>query len=82
MPGRSYLVTETYINRRSGSAYDIWNSSGGMELTDNADLENLACRSVPAFNKYLLTTDDGTLELDAMLEMLEVRLILVEPSHP
>lgn len=79
VPGPSYLVTETYISRRSGSAYDIWNATGGVELTKPSELENLACRSVPSFNKYFLTAENSTLELDAMLEMLEVRLIVIEP---
>jgi len=75
-----YMVTETILNRSSGSAFDSWVSMGAVELTQKAELENLASRSMPAINKYTASAEDGTLRLDAMLDMLEVRLIVVEPE--
>ncbi len=72
-----YIVTETILNRSSGSAFDTWVSMGAVELTRKAELENLAARSVPAINKYTVTAENSTLRLDAMLDMLEVRLIVV-----
>ena len=74
-PG-DYMVTETVINRASGSAFDQWVAMGAVELTESAELQTLASRSVPAISKYKATAaDDGVLRLDAMLDMLEVRLI-------
>ncbi len=70
-----YMVTETLINRSSGSAFDQWLSMGAVELTEPAELETLAARSVPAISKYTVSAEDGVLRLDAMLDMLEVRLI-------
>ena len=73
-----YMVTETILNRNSGRAFDQWIAMGAVELTQKSEFENLASRSVPAMNKYISTTDDGILRLDAMLDMLEVRLIVVK----
>ena len=70
-----YMVTETLINRSSGSAFDQWVAMGAVELTEPAEQETLAARSVPAITKYTASAEDGVLRLDAMLDMLEVRLI-------
>ena len=74
-----YMVTETVVSRASGSAFDQWVAMGAVELSDPAELETLASRSVPAINKYTVAAEDGVLSLDAMLDMLEVRLIVVSP---
>ena len=73
----AYMVTETILNRSSGSAFDQWVAMGAVELTQKAELDTLAARSTPAINKYVVTSDNGTLRLDAMLDMLEVRLIQI-----
>ena len=73
----AYMVTETILNRSSGSAFDQWVAMGAVELTQRAELDTLAARSTPAINKYVVTSDNGTLRLDAMLDMLEVRLIQI-----
>ena len=72
-----YMVTETILNRSSGSAFDQWVAMGAVELTQKVELDTLAARSTPAINKYVVTSDNGTLRLDAMLDMLEVRLIQI-----
>ena len=72
-----YMVTETILNRSSGSAFDQWVAMGAVELTQKVELDTLAARSTPAINKYVVTSDNGTLRLDAMLDMLEVRLIRI-----
>ena len=73
----NYMVTETVINRSSGSAFDLWVAMGAVELSDPRELETLAARSVPAISKYTAAAEDGILRLDAMLDMLEVRLVVV-----
>ena len=73
----AYMVTETILNRSSGSAFDQWVAMGAVELKQKAELDTLAARSTPAINKYVVTSDNGTLRLDAMLDMLEVRLIQI-----
>jgi hypothetical protein len=40
----------------------------------------LEALSVPQCSKYLCDSKNSTLEIDAMLDMLEVRLITIEPQ--
>lgn len=75
-----YLVREVIVNRRFGSAFDLWNAMGALELEQPWEVENLASRSQPALNRYLIKAQDNALELDVLLEMLEVRLIMIEPA--
>ena len=70
-----YIVTETIVNRASGSSFDQWVAMGAEELTEPGELDTLAARSTPAINKYTVSAEGGALRLDAMLDMLEVRLI-------
>lgn len=72
-----YMVTETVINRSSGSSFDQWAAMGAVELTEPHELETLAARSTPAINKYKAKAENGVLRLDAMLDMLEIRLIVI-----
>jgi len=74
-----YLVREIILNRHNGSSFDQWLTMGGLELDQPQEYETLAARSQPARNKYKATSRRHTLELDAMLEMLEVRLLSIEP---
>ena len=75
-----YMVTETVVNRSSGSSFDQWVSMGAAELEECGEIRTLEARSVPAINKYSVSVEGGTLHLDAMLDMLEVRLIEVRRS--
>lgn len=70
-----YMVRETSVSRRSGSAFDQWLEMGALELETEDEITELAARTRPQSRKYLLQTQQGTLELDAMLDMLEVRLL-------
>ena len=71
------IRTDTILNRNSGSAFDQCVAMGGVELTKSEELKNLAARSMPAISKYTASAENGMLQLDAMLDMLEVRLITV-----
>ena len=73
-----YLVREIVINRRSGSAFDQWVAMGALELDRTEEYETLASRSLPERSKYRADARRHTLELDAMLDMLEVRLLEIE----
>ena len=48
---------------------------GASQINDPEELDNLSCRSVMAINKYKVSAQDGALSLDAMLKLLEVRLM-------
>ncbi len=74
-PG-TYKISETYVNRTHGSAYDQWVAMGAVDLTTCEEFELLKMASRPGFHQSL--TDVGTdkiLELNATLELLEIRLI-------
>ncbi len=77
-----YMVTETSVSRRSGSSFDQWVAMGAVEPEAQSELENLAARSVPTISKYVLSAENGTLRLDAMLDLLEVRLIEIRKREP
>lgn len=74
-----YLVRETILNRRSGSAFDQWVEMGALELDTQQEFKTLEALSTPSCRKYAAAAKNRTLELDAMLEMLEVRLMTIEP---
>ena len=74
-----YIVKETIINRSFGSSFDQWLLAGAYELSDPEELGTLASRSVPSFQKYTVVSEQGVIRLDALLEMLEVRLIELQP---
>ena len=74
------MVTETVVNRSSGRFFDQWVAMGAAELTERGELDTLAALSTPAINKYTVSAEGGVLRLDAMLDMLEVRLITVSPA--
>lgn len=73
-----YLIRESFLNRKSGSAFDQWVDMGALELNTEQELRTLAALSTPSYSKYTVAAKNHTLELDAMLEMLEVRLITIE----
>lgn len=75
MEDGQYTVRETVINRRSGSAFDRWIDLGALEPDTDEELAALKALSTPAVSKYRVTCRRHTLELDAMLDMLEVRLL-------
>lgn len=75
MPDGEYTVRETVINRRSGSAFDQWVSMGALEPDTAEEYATLQALSTPRLSKYRVHSRRRTLELDAMLDMLEVRLV-------
>ena len=75
----AYIVRETVLNRKSGSAFDKWVEMGAMEPDTPQELTALEALSTPSCSKYISEAKNHTLELDAMLEMLEVRLVTIEP---
>ncbi len=79
MENGSYTIRETVVNRRHGSAFDAWLRMGGVELDGAEELECLRMHAAPQITKYTAEAKKHTLEFDAMLEMLEVRLIEVLP---
>lgn len=79
VPDGSYLIRETVVNRKNGSAFDKWLEMGALEPDSRQELDTLAALSVPLTSKYLAKAEKHMLAIDAMLDMLEVRLITVSP---
>jgi beta-xylosidase len=79
VPNGTYTVRETVLNRKSGSAFDQWLEMGALEPDSQQELAVLEAHSIPKCSKYLAEAKNHTLELDAMLDMLEVRLLVIEP---
>ena len=82
IPNGTYLVRETILNRKSGSAFDKWVEMGAMEPDTEQELKTLDALSTPLCSKYTAEAKKKTLEIDALLDMLEVRLITIEPLNP
>ena len=79
MPAAHYSVKELSVSRSSGSAYDQWIAMGAIEPESREEEELLKALSKPHLNKYTADPEDGILRLSAMIDMLEVRLILISP---
>lgn len=81
-PG-TYKISETYVNRTHGSAYDQWTAMGALEPTTSEELELLKMASRPGFYQSLVNVgSDKILELNATLELLEIRLINITLTSP
>ena len=70
-------MRETILSRRHGSAFDIWSSMGGLEPESREELDYIKARATPAMRKFTVEARHHALELDAWLDMLEVRLLLI-----
>ena len=82
IPQGNYKISETYVNRTHGSAFDQWVSMGALELTTPQEIDWLKKSSVPGFHQKIVSVNsDEILELDVTLELLEVRLIQITPLH-
>lgn len=50
---------------------------GGLEPEGREELDYIKNRAVPAMRKFTVEARNHTLELDAWLDMLEVRLLVI-----
>ena len=82
IPDGKYIITETYVGRKSGSAFDEWVAMGAVEFNEQYELDTLASLSVPRINKYVLAAENRQLHLDSMLDLLDVKLIRIALLNP
>ncbi len=75
---KTYSVREYQLNRNSGSLFDAWKDMGCIDPENKEELDFLKSKSVPALRKYRLSPKDDTLTLDLHMELLEVRLIILQ----
>lgn len=74
-----YEVTEYIVNRRYGSCFDKWVEMGAIPLKTAEEIDILKALSKPMINKYELTALDNSINIFAVLDMLEVRYIEIKP---
>ncbi|MDR1532392.1 MAG: hypothetical protein LBS62_09470 [Clostridiales bacterium] len=74
LPAKKCVIRERVLNWKHGSAFDAWVEMGARPLSPD-DAAYLKRISVPKI--YLREEDvpDGVLDINAVLEPLEVRLI-------
>ena len=80
VPDGDYTVRETIVNRRWGSAFDKWVEMGAVEPDTPEELQTLAALSVPMRSRYLARAENKSLQIDALLDPLELRLITLTPA--
>lgn len=77
LPEGNWHAVEYSISRSSGSAFDKWVEMGAQPLENREEVTLLQSLSRPMINKYTLHAGAGGLTVNAILDMLEVKLILL-----
>ncbi|MBQ9308953.1 MAG: helix-turn-helix domain-containing protein [Clostridia bacterium] len=77
MPEGNWHALEYSISRSSGSAFDKWVEMGAQPLENREEVTLLQSLSQPMINKYTLHTSANALTVNAILDLLEVKLILL-----
>lgn len=77
LPEGSWHAVEYSISRSSGSAFDKWVEMGAQPLENAEEVTLLQSLSRPMINKYTLQAGAGELTVNAILDMLEVKLIVL-----
>ena len=76
-----YLVKETSVGRKNGSVYDLWVEMGAIEPEGKDEFKMLREKSCPMITKYMIQAKESEIELDAILDMQEVRLVTISPVN-
>ena len=77
LPNGPYRITETFVNRASGSSFDKWVELGAPEDLTPCDVDYLQAASFPGrrHSEYMVT--EQMLFYKQVLEPLEVRLVQI-----
>lgn len=75
----SYEITEYIVNRQYGSSFDKWVEMGARPLALKEEIETLKGLSKPMINKYLISSYEKNLNINASLDLLEIRYVSVKP---
>ena len=78
VPGKSYHLKQTYINRSSGSIYDVAENAGFFGLPDPETKDFLKNLSTPQIQFKTGTINNKELSFDATVSPLEIRLIEIK----
>ena len=80
LPQGAWRIRETYINRDAGSVFDAWVRSGSPDILTEDEELYLRNAAAPGYcERITAATEDGVLCFDEKLELLEIRLAVVEP---
>ena len=74
-----YHVKEISVGRKSGSVFDLWLETGAIEPVDPETMDLLRAKSAPMITNYYLEAKENRIEADAILDMLEIRLLTFIP---
>ena len=74
-------VTAHLLERYGAEEVRSWHFCVWSQPDTPQEYKTLEALSFPQCSKYLCDAKNGTLEINAMLDMLEVRLVTIEP-HP
>lgn len=77
----NFIVTEYIVNRQYGSAFDKWVEMGAMPFSSQEEIDYLSSLSKPMINKYKISSYNNSLNINAILEQLEIRLIIIKPNE-
>lgn len=76
LPEGKYILETYYVNRGSGSSYDMWMKMGAPDSMKQPYLYYLECRSIPElYTDTANVEDDGKMVMSVFLEPHEVRVI-------
>ncbi len=76
----AWLVKEYSVSRAAGSAFDKWVEMGALPLESPEEIELLRSLSRPMMIKYVQQADEDGLVIRTLLDMLEIRLILLKKA--
>lgn len=74
LPGSRYLITESTIGHRHGSAYEQWAEMGGMAVLSGEDVDYINKISLPLMRRYTVDIGDHCYKIHGKLEPLEMQL--------
>ena len=78
LPDARYLVTESTISHRHGSAYEQWAETGGMSVLSKEDASYINQISLPLMRRCHMAPENAALRFCGELAPLEIKLIELE----
>ncbi len=77
----AYRITRYEVNRKHGSAYDTWLTSGASAHLSPDEINYLAASSVPRLSSNIIEAQNGLLHLDSFIPIHGCQLLLINPVY-
>lgn len=74
----TYQVKVHYMNKENGSAQDIWRKMEYQKVLSKDEIEYIKRRAMPSMEIRTVQVNDGTLELENVLQPQEIRLLDIQ----